>query len=107
MASTSLLNDIAQLRAITSAPIINKSFLISGIPPAAIKALITANGNEKIVCENFINLKIVQNFKSLLCSGFTQFSSVLALFMANISLLGFVIDNSNLICISVTVIRQV
>ncbi len=59
LASTSRLNDIAQLRAITSAPIINKSCLISGIPPAAIKALITANGNEKIVCENLINLKMV------------------------------------------------
>ncbi len=81
LASTSLLNDIAQLRAITSAPIINKSCLISGIPPAAIKALITAKGNEKIVCENFINLKMVQNLINLFCSGSTLFSSILTLFM--------------------------
>jgi hypothetical protein len=29
---------------------------VPGRPSAAIKALITANGKEKIVCENFISL---------------------------------------------------
>jgi hypothetical protein len=90
LASTSLLNDIAQLRAITSAPIINNSCLISGIPPAAIKALITANGNEKIVCENFISLKMVKSLKSLLCSCFTVSSLFLMLFMMNIGLHGLI-----------------
>ena len=89
LASTSLLNDIAQLRAITSAPIINNSRLISGIPPAAIKALITANGNEKIVCENFISLKMVKSLKSLLCSGSITFSSFLILCMVNTVMYSF------------------
>jgi len=107
LASTSLLKDIAQLRAITSAPIINKSCLISGSPPAAIKALITAKGNEKIVCENLINLKMVQNLKNLLCSGFTIFSSVFVLFMVKIRLQGFANDYYALIYPSIAVIRQV
>jgi len=59
LASTSLLKVIAQLRAITSAPSINKSCLVAGKPFAAIKALITANGKEKIVCENFISFRMV------------------------------------------------
>ncbi len=65
LASTSLLNDIAQLRAMINAPIIKRIWLKLGDPFAAMKALITANGNEKIVCENFINLKIVYNFCSI------------------------------------------
>ncbi len=65
LASTSLLNDIAQLRAMINAPIIKRICLKLGNPFAAIKALITANGNEKIVCENFINLKIEYNFSSI------------------------------------------
>ena len=65
LASTSLLNDIAQLRAMINAPIIKRIWLKLGDPFAAMKALITANGNEKIVCENFINLKIEDNFCSI------------------------------------------
>jgi hypothetical protein len=65
LASTSLLNDIAQLRAMINAPIIKRILLKLGDPFAAMKALITANGNEKIVCENFINLKIEDNFCSI------------------------------------------
>jgi hypothetical protein len=48
-----------------NAPIIKRILLKLGDPFAAMKALITANGNEKIVCENFINLKIEDNFCSI------------------------------------------
>jgi hypothetical protein len=48
-----------------NAPIIKRIWLKLGDPFAAIKALITANGNEKIVCENFINLKIEYSFCSI------------------------------------------
>jgi hypothetical protein len=68
LASTSLLKDIAQLRAITSAPNINKSCLVLGKPSAAINALITANGKEKIVCENFISFRIEKNLMNMFCS---------------------------------------
>jgi hypothetical protein len=48
-----------------NAPIIKRIWRKPGNPFAAMKALITANGNEKIVCENFINLKIEYNLCSI------------------------------------------
>ncbi len=65
LTSTSLLKDIAQLRAITNAPNIKRSFPVSGIPPVAMNALITAKGNENIVCENLIKLKMVESFVNI------------------------------------------
>ncbi len=55
---------MAALRAVTSAAMINNNCFVPGMPPAARNALITAKGNENMVCENLIRFNRVVIFWS-------------------------------------------